>query len=140
MRLRNKKGRLFGTLLGTVAGLLVSYAIWGSEMWTWGVPSGIPIVFGAAVGCFLGYQLEAEKSEKERQLEQTLSGVGEAGARGLFLGTGIGMIVMALPALVCWLFLSVPGSICVIMVLLGASTGGVLGFLSTASTRHKGHD
>lgn len=137
MRIRAKKGRLLGTILGTTAGFLVSYAIWGSEMWTWGVPSGIPILICMATGSFLGYALIDAKSQAERDWDETLFELAEVGVGGLLVGTGIGLAMLAIPAFVGWLLFSVPGTLCVMITLVGASIGAVTGFLSSASTRYR---
>jgi hypothetical protein len=55
-----KKGQIIGGVIGLIIGSLMAYLIWGFSP-----PGGILILFGAAIGGFIGYKIGLGKKKEE---------------------------------------------------------------------------
>jgi len=52
-----KKGQLIGGVVGFLIGSIVAYLLWGFSS-----PGGIVILFGFAIGGFIGYSIGKKKN------------------------------------------------------------------------------
>jgi len=137
MRFQNQKGRLIGGLVGMGTGFGISYIVWGKTMWEWGVPSGVPILLAALIGGLIGHEIADTPTEEERRLTRAISQVMNDGAKGLFVGAGIGALIGGALSFCLWWLASLGAALCVVIAFLGLSTGGLVGFLSAASTSYE---
>lgn len=132
------KGRAIGMIAGIAIGFGVSFLIWGPCMFDWGVPSGLPILFCAFVGAFLGQGLLVEKGEAADTQEEFLSLVLKGGVKGLVVGSLIGACLGGLLAVLArYSHPSMGMGFLSMIILFGISAGGLLGFLSDASTSYR---
>jgi hypothetical protein len=137
VKLRKTKGRLLGGCTGLALGACISYAFWGDVMWNRGVPSGIPILLGTVIGTFLGAVAIDEPFPEERRFSETIGKVIIGGTKGLITGSIIGALLGGLCAMALWYFSLAKASLSLLLFFFGLSVGGLLGFMSSASTSYE---
>jgi hypothetical protein len=128
---------MVGAFLGFFVGWGISYAIWGQDMWKWGTPSGLPMMFGAFILAVVGHALFDTPSEQERKIEESLVETMKAGWKGMLVGSGIGAAIGGLVAAgFLWPASTGAGGLLMVVALF-VSMGGLVGFACGWSTNYK---